>query len=184
MTEKKGLDPNGIVAALDRADGVYLVIKDRNSTIIWVNENFAKLVGQKKEELIGFTDSRAEHVAHDKAVIASGVPLLNLHETIPVPQLGDIPIITQKGLLRDPSTNEITGITVCFAKDDIQKSAQDWIKQLDLKPTGVGGYFAPIAESNESISNTLPARFGEHTFYSANYFLLDGKKKIFSSYTR
>ncbi len=87
----------------DVIDGVYLCIKDHNSTFLWVNDNFAKLVGSTKADLIGKRDDRAEHVAHDVAVMKDGMPLLNFHETIPVPipgtnQTRNVDIITQKGI--------------------------------------------------------------------------------------
>lgn len=114
--------PMSVADALDRQDGVYWVVKDVNSVILWVNQNFADLVGMTKEQLIGSVDSRAAHVAHDKAVIASGKPLLNFHEVIAVPTKDDgmvnVEIVTQKGLLRALGTEEIIGITVCFSLRD------------------------------------------------------------------
>lgn len=165
---------------LDVADGVYFVIKDVNSTILYVNENFARLVGQKKEQLIGFKDTRAEHVAHDVAVIKSGKPLLNLHETIQVPGRGDVPIVTQKGLLREKGTGKIIGITVCFSLDEEQKLAPYWINRLKMQPSPVGGWFAAAAHSDEPLLHaSLPERFkGDRRFYSSNYFLLDGDQVL------
>ncbi len=111
--------PLSIADVLDRQDGVYWVVKDVNSVILWVNQNFADLVGVSKADLIGQEDSRAAHVAHDKQVMASGKPLLNFHETIAVPTsrggMVNVEIVTQKGLLRDPCTGQIIGITVCFS---------------------------------------------------------------------
>lgn len=114
--------PMSVADVLDRQDGVYWVAKDVNSVFLWVNQKFADLVGMTKDELIGHPDSRAEHVAHDKAVIASGKPLLNFHETIAVPtESGDmvnVDIVTQKGLLRALGGDDIIGITVCFSLRD------------------------------------------------------------------
>jgi PAS domain-containing protein len=111
--------PMTIADVLDKQDGVYWVVKDANSVFLWVNQNFADLVGMSKDELIGHQDSRAEHVAHDKEVMASGKPLLNFHETIEVPlkdgQMVNVDIVTQKGLLRSLDTGAIIGITVCFS---------------------------------------------------------------------
>lgn len=111
-----------VADVLDTQDGVYAVTKDANSVFLWVNQNFADLVGMEKAELIGHRDSRAEHVAHDKEVMASGKPLLNFHETIEVPlQDGgtvNVDIVTQKGLLRSLDTGAVIGITVCFSLAD------------------------------------------------------------------
>lgn len=114
--------PMTIADVLDKQDGVYWVVKDANSVFLWVNQNFADLVGMTKDELIGHQDSRAEHVAHDKEVMASGKPLLNFHETIEVPLKDggwvNVDIVTQKGLLRSLDTGAIIGITVCFSLAD------------------------------------------------------------------
>lgn len=114
--------PMTIADVLDKQDGVYWVVKDANSVFLWVNQNFADLVGMSKDALIGHQDSRAEHVAHDKEVMASGKPLLNFHETIEVPledgQMVNVDIVTQKGLLRSMDTGAIIGITVCFSLAD------------------------------------------------------------------
>ncbi len=113
------IPPMDVTDVLDRTDGVYFCVKDRNSVFLWVNDNFAKLVGQTKEQLIGYQDSRKEHVAHDQEVMASGKPLLNFQETIAVPQpdgqMKAVDIVTQKGLLRAKGGTEIIGITVCFS---------------------------------------------------------------------
>lgn len=116
------IPPMSVADVLDRQDGVYWVVKDANSVFLWVNQNFADLVGMSKSELIGHQDSRAEHVAHDKEVMASGKPLLNFHETIAVPSkeggMVNVDIVTQKGLLRALGSKEIIGITVCFSLKD------------------------------------------------------------------
>ncbi len=116
------LPPMTVADVLDKQDGVYWVVKDANSVFLWVNQNFADLVGMSKDELIGHQDSRAEHVAHDKEVMASGKPLLNFHETIEVPLkdggMVNVDIVTQKGLLRSLDTGAIIGITVCFSLAD------------------------------------------------------------------
>ncbi|CUI03293.1 hypothetical protein BN2497_1363 [Janthinobacterium sp. CG23_2] len=62
---------------VDKTDGVYFCIKSRDSVFLWVNRNFARLVGSTQDALIGTRDSRAANVAHDQTVMKSGVPLLN-----------------------------------------------------------------------------------------------------------
>ncbi|PKF80439.1 hypothetical protein CW749_05820 [Vibrio sp. vnigr-6D03] len=109
-----------LMDVLDTQDGIYYVIKNTDSVFIWVNQNFSDLIGVPKSDLIGQKDQFAAHVAHDKLVIASGKPILNLHETIPVPDGSgghkDEPIVTQKGLWRDTKNPDlIKGITVCFS---------------------------------------------------------------------
>lgn len=172
--------PMSVGDVLDKTDGVYFCIKDHNSVFLWVNENFANLVGQKKEDIIGTRDSREAHVAHDKQVMASGVPLLNFHETIQVPssngEMVDLEIITQKGLLRKKGGTDIIGITVCFSKrfPDAEKEADTFIKKLNMVPTGIGGYITPGPECDLIIpKDALPSRFdGSRGAYSMNYFLL------------
>lgn len=172
--------PMGVGDVLDKADGVYFCIKDYNSVFLWVNQNFADLVGQSKETLIGSADSRAAHVAHDKAVMASGQPLLNFHETIDVPTADGgaaaLEIVTQKGLLRKKGGTEIIGITVCFSKrfPAAAEEADALIRKLELTPTGVGGHFAPGPGCGEVMRGaSLPGRFGgDRHFYSTNYYLL------------
>jgi PAS domain-containing protein len=119
--------PMTVVDVFDVMDGVYSVIKDKNSVFLWVNDNFARLVGRKKEDLIGHKDDQEAHVAHDKEVMASGIPLLNFNETIivPAPDGGTqkIEIVTQKGLLRKKGGSEIIGITVCFSLKFPEKNA-------------------------------------------------------------
>ncbi|BCW37883.1 hypothetical protein StoSoilA2_39390 [Arthrobacter sp. StoSoilA2] len=114
--------PMTVADVLDRQDGVFWVVKDANSVFLWVNQNFADLVGMTKDQLIGHQDSRAAHVAHDKEVMASGKPLLNFHEVIEVPLKDggtvNVEIVTQKGLLRSLDTGAIIGITVCFSLAD------------------------------------------------------------------
>ncbi|MCB2377339.1 cupin domain-containing protein [Hymenobacter sp. BT635] len=165
---------------LSLTDGVYFCIKDRDSVFLWVNENFARLVGQRQQDIIGTRDSRAAHVAHDKEVMASGIPLLNFHETIQVPtengDLTDLEIVTQKGLLRKKGGTEIIGITVCFAErfPAAAQEADDLIERLHMVPTGIGGYLAPGLTGDFTLQpDALPPRFdGTRGIYSANYFLL------------
>jgi hypothetical protein len=139
----------GVADALDRADGVYFCIKDRNSVFLWVSQNFADLVGQSKQSLIGSVDSRPAHVAHDREVIAGGRPLLNFRETIDVPtadgQSESLEILTQNGLVRALGGTEIIGITVCFAErwPDAEDEAGGLIEKLMLTPTGIGGTQGP-----------------------------------------
>ena len=58
-----------IVAALDLADNVYLVLENTKSRYLWVNENVANLVGMTPTELIGTKDMHEEHVKHHKILI-------------------------------------------------------------------------------------------------------------------
>ncbi len=172
-------DPSkSVLDILDTMEGIYLAIKDTNSVFIWVNENFAKLVCIPKEELIGHKDLQKAHVAKDKEVIASGVPLLNYNETIIVPAPGGgtkaVEIVTQKGLLRKSGTNEITGITVCFSLKFPKKNADYWIEKLVLEKIELGGYFGGATGSEELFLNaSLPERFsGDRKFHGENYYLL------------
>ncbi|MBY0240464.1 MAG: cupin domain-containing protein [Burkholderiaceae bacterium] len=167
--------PMSVEDVMDRCDGIYLCFKDKKSTFLWCNENFARLTGQTKDDIIGKVDQRAEHVKFDQEVMASGKPVLNLHESITVPDGGgglrEVQIVTQKGLLRQPGTGDVIGITVCFA---LQDSADDWITKLNLTPIELGGYFAPVATAGEStLKFALPDRFnGDRRLYSTNYYLL------------
>lgn len=175
------LPPDSVCNILDKADGVYFVVKDKESRILWVNTNFAQLVGQTKEELIGSTDTRREHVEHDREVIKSGKPLYNLRETIAVPQESgqiDIPIVTQKGLWKN-NAGDIAGITVCFSLDK-KRMAPYWIERLKMRQIDLGGWFAEGTQSKELLpTSSLAERFkGEHRLYSTNYFLLDGDQTL------
>lgn len=172
--------PMSVGDVLDKADGVYFCIKNHESVFLWVNDNFAKLIGTTKEALIGTKDDHEEHVKHDQEVMKSGKPLLNFHETIAVPtedgKMADLEIVTQKGLLRKKGGNEIIGITVCFSKrfPDADQEADKWIKKLNMFETGIGGYLAhgPGGDIN-LLKAGLPERFnGDRNIYSSNYFLL------------
>lgn len=172
--------PMTVGDVLDKADGVYFCIKNRDSVFLWVNKNFANLVGQRQEDIIGTRDERTEHVAHDRAVMESGIPLLNFHETIEVPEpdgsMSPLEIVTQKGLLRKKGGNEIIGITVCFSKrfPNADNEADRLIKRLKMFPTGIGGYLAHGPKSDIVLpKESLPQRFGgDRNAYSTNYFLL------------
>jgi len=174
------IPPMTVGDVLDKTDGVYFCIKNHDSVFLWVNKNFADLVGQKQEDIIGTRDSRAAQVAHDKEVMASGVSLLNFYETIQVPEsdgsMSDLEIVTQKGLLRKKGGNEIIGITVCFSKrfPNANNEADQLIEKLKMVPTGIGGYLAHGPESDLTIPKQgLPERFnGNRKAYSTNYFLL------------
>ena len=171
--------PMTVADVFDVMDGVYSVIKDKNSVFLWVNDNFARLVGRKKEDLIGQKDDQEAHVAHDREVMESGIPLLNFNETIIVPtSSGDkkeIEIVTQKGLLRKKGGDEIIGITVCFSLKYPEKNADYWIEKLKLKLNDdLGGFFKSINTSKETFLNAcLPERFqGDRRFHGENYYLL------------
>nr|WP_315202225.1 cupin domain-containing protein [uncultured Flavobacterium sp.] len=174
------IPPMTVGDVLDKTDGVYFCIKNRDSVFLWVNKNFADLVGQRQEDIIGTRDERIEQVVRDRAVMASGVPLLNFYETIQVPEydgsMSDLEIVTQKGLLRKKGGNEIIGITVCFSKrfPNANNEADQLIEKLKMFPTGIGGYLAHGPESDLTISKeALPERFdGDRKAYSTNYFLL------------
>lgn len=171
--------PMDLFEVIDRQDGIYYCIKDRNSVFLWVNQNFADLVGSTKDQLIGSVDSRGAHVADDKKVMADGVPLLNLHESIPVPSPSgpvNVNIVTQKGLLRQRDTGDIIGITVCFALAADLSTADYLINKLGMMPSGVGGYIALTAGSEGFIDQASlpPGMVGDRRFYSRNYYLLKG----------
>lgn len=110
-----GYDVGEIVAELDPAENVYIVLKDKQSHYLWVNKNFADLVGKTQDELIGTKDTHMEHVKHDEEVLSSGKALRNFHETITA-QCKTYNIVTQKGLIRNKNNpNEFLGISVCFS---------------------------------------------------------------------
>src|SRR5690606_38348630 len=142
-------------------DGVYTCIKDEQSNFVFCNKNFAKLVGASVEEIIGSKDDRAEHVADDKKVRDSGIPLLNYREIIELDNgKTKQPILTQKGLWRDTNkVDKVIGTTVNFI---LQKTKEKWIEELQLVKTANVGYFAIDKEFNPSDSN-----------YSMNYILID-----------
>lgn len=135
------LDDAGVLTALDVADGVYMCIKDRESRFLWANENFVRLIGTTKQDVIGSIDTNEEHKAHDREVMNRGEPLLNFNESIdavlrpgtpPVP----VDITTQKGLLR--KNGEIVGVTVCFALRN-KKQALECVKHMqDVEASAVG----------------------------------------------
>ena len=58
--------------------------------------------------------------------------------------------------------------------DSASPDAKEWIKRLDMTPSGVGGWFAPAMVSDELIAGSaLPPRFGiDHPLYSSNWYLL------------
>lgn len=167
-------------AVLNKTNGVYFCIKNHDSVFLWVNEKFARLVGSTQEALIGSRDSRAAHVAHDQAVMKSGQPLLNFHETIDVPVPGggirSLEITTQKGLLRKLGGQDIIGITVCFSEryPEADSAAEQLIAKLKMVPTGIGGYLAPGPGGSANIIDAaLPERYkGDRKNYSINYYLL------------
>ena len=172
--------PMTIGDVLNVTDGVYFCIKNRDSVFLWVNENFAALFGKKPEDFIGKKDEQAAHVAHDKKVMESGEPLLNLHETILIPdengKVNALEIVTQKGLLRKKGGTEIIGITVCFSKrfPNPEEEANKIIETLKMQEIELGGYFAPGFTSDMTLlESSLPERFqGDRQAYSTNYYLL------------
>lgn len=186
MTENTFKIPESVTTAFDSMDGVYSVIKDRNSVFLWVNQNFASLLDLRPEDLIGEEDDQKAHVAHDKLVMRIGRPLLNLHETILIPDgksgTKAVEIVTQKGLLRDEN-GKISGITVNFSLRHPKRQADYWIKHLPLKPEPIelGGYIGLATDSEETVAlSALPDRFGpegtgniSRRFHSENYYLLE-----------
>lgn len=169
------MDNNTISALLEQAsslkpvlnmDGVYTCVKDDKSRFVFCNENFAQLVGSTVKDIVGTLDDREEHVKDDTEVRASGVPLLNHREVIELPDGRQQPILTQKGLWRctnDPS--KILGTTVNFS---LQKSKEDWIKDLGLEwVDGVGYFGKDDAQEVDKDSN-----------YSLNYILIDNQPKL------
>lgn len=66
----------------------------------------------------------------------------------------------------------------------LMKSAEYWIKQLDLQPHPEGGYFRETYRSGETIPNhALPGRFsGNRTFSTCIYYLLNQNQ--FSAFHR
>ncbi len=172
-----------LAAVLDRQDGIYYCVKDRESVFVWVNQNFADLVGMSKDELIGHVDSRGAHVDDDRRVIANGKPMLNLHESIPAVtsdgSMMNVNIVTQKGLLRNEA-GEITGITVCFALAADLANSDYLINKLGLMPSNVGGHIALTAGSDDLLPpGSLPPGFeGAHRLYSRNYYLLRDREVL------
>lgn len=171
--------PVKVTHFLDKMDGVYVCFKDSESRFIWANQNFLDLIGSDLPSIVGTSDPRLEHVAHDKEVMKAGKPLLNFYETIEVPKTNRLglkacilPIITQKGLLRDEK-GSVTGISVNFSFAQTKELLQEKVHELALEKIPIGGYFAPANRSGESISH-LPMRFNHvpHNLYSTNYFLL------------
>lgn len=157
---------NAVINAALNMDGVYTCIKDEQSKFVFCNDNFANLVGSKIEEIIDSIDNREEHVADDKKVRESGIPLLNHREIIELNN-GEIkqPILTQKGLWRDEDNfNKIIGTTVNFV---LQKTKEEWVKELKLIKTDNVGYFAIDEDFNVDNSS-----------YSMNYILIDNEPKL------
>ncbi len=60
----------------------------------------------------------------------------------------------------------------------MDKTANEWIEQLDLKPHPEGGYYREVYRSSELIpAEALPERFNKsHVFGTSIYFLLNGKQ--------
>ncbi len=60
----------------------------------------------------------------------------------------------------------------------MDKTANEWIEQLDLKPHPEGGYYREVYRSSELIpAEALPERFNKsHVFGTSIYFLLHGKQ--------
>lgn len=80
-------------------------IKDRDSRFLWANENFVRLIGPNKQEVIGSIDTNEEHKAHNRGVMNGGEPQVNFNESIdavlgPGTLAVPVDITTQKGLLK------------------------------------------------------------------------------------
>lgn len=178
--------PMTVGDVLNVTDGVYFCIKNRDSVFLWVNENFAALFGKTPEDFIGKKDDQAAHVEHDKEVMASGVPLLNLNETILIPNedgsVNALEIVTQKGLLRKKGGDDIIGITVCFSLrfPNPEEEVETIVKTLNMEKIDLGGYFAPGFTSDLTLlESSLPERFqGDRQAYSTNYYLLTDKEVL------
>lgn len=72
---------------------------------------------------------------------------------------------------------DLTGVSLGIhsaSRDSAGPDAKEWIKRLDMTPSGVGGWFAPAMVSDELIAGpALPPRFGsDHPLYSSNWYLL------------
>eukprot|EP01125_Pyxidicula_operculata_P002258 TRINITY_DN12161_c0_g1_i1.p1 TRINITY_DN12161_c0_g1~~TRINITY_DN12161_c0_g1_i1.p1 ORF type:complete len:298 (-),score=53.51 TRINITY_DN12161_c0_g1_i1:37-930(-) len=150
----------------EEMDNVFRVLKDKESKIVWSDQNFLNLINQTPEEAYNVLDPREEHVQHDIQVLNSGVPQLNLHEVINVPDLPgkssgrDIQIITQKGIRRSNENGDKAGITVNFS---IKHPEKEWItvvRNFCLNYIPLGGFFLPTHSKT-----TIPD-------YSTNYYLL------------
>eukprot|EP00904_Undaria_pinnatifida_P003986 jgi/Undpi1/13589/HiC_scaffold_83.g14095.m1 len=124
-----------------------MCINDRDSRFLWANENFVRLIGKTKQEIIGLVDTNKDHKDHDRTVMDLGKPLLNFHENIDVVLVPGTPVVpvitTKKRLLRKDS--EIVGVAVCFALDnaeDAEKLALDSVKHnvqdVDASAVGAG----------------------------------------------
>ena len=99
---------------LEQLPSVYICWKDNASVFQGCNQNFADLIGKRKEDIIGVHDQLSEkHVRDDAEVRATGEPKLHMEEVIPGPDGKDIRILTNKGPWRDDSGN-IIGTIVCF----------------------------------------------------------------------
>jgi predicted cupin superfamily sugar epimerase len=147
-------------AKINDLDGVFRCLKDKESRIIWADRNFYNLIASRPDQVLNVLDPRSEHVEHDKQVLASGLPQLNLEEVINVPNLPgkpgrDVPILTQKGM-RYQGKDRI-GISVNFS---FKNPEYEWITQvrtLQLDPIELGGFFKSQLEK---------------PLYSTNYYLL------------
>lgn len=105
-----------IQQVIDSFSNVYILWKDKQSVFRGCNENFARLLGMHREDIVGMQDDAAPQIKDDKMVLESGKPKLNMHEQLQLPSGEKISILTQKDLWRD-AQGKILGIVVCFIKD-------------------------------------------------------------------
>ncbi|MCH9631485.1 MAG: hypothetical protein S4CHLAM37_15080 [Chlamydiia bacterium] len=101
---------------IDQLEEVYICWKDENSAFRGFNDNFLKLVGRKREELIGVVDPFSEeHIKCDAEVRKTKKPKLHMVETIPSKKGKPLYILTNKGVWEDPD-GKVIGTAVCFFK--------------------------------------------------------------------
>ncbi|PCI93460.1 hypothetical protein COB11_05290 [Candidatus Aerophobetes bacterium] len=101
---------------IDQLEEVYICWKDSNSAFRGFNENFLKLVGKSREELIGVQDPFSEnHIKCDAEIRKTKKPKLHMVEKIPSKKGKPLYILTNKGVWKDPE-GRVIGTAVCFFK--------------------------------------------------------------------